>query len=942
MSRKNEAGVLMGAVVVAAMLAGPVAQAATVYWGGGKSDIANGTPIPTGATAPYGVWDTTIKNWATDANGTSYAAWSSSGSDTAVLQNLVLNNQGVVAELTQTVDLAVGRIVAVITNTTGNCYNSGYRITATNSRTLTLAGDNPEISTTSGSAWNSADNTRYLEFGSNIKLAGSKGFTKVGYYGGKVVIRGDGSGLTGTVKSMDGGPVTSAQSIALDGSAANLRGVSLFDIRCGSFAIFNPASGLNNQIADSAVVRVSSREKYQGNRLEYGGFEYASKSGSIEELAQIKLDPFGYLVFKSGDATPGKLILNDPVAGIHRGQDGHGTALIVADSSRVLKTTVVVSNGIPTGGVIPWMALDTGEPLRLSPSNTLEVVPVTGAPADLSTWGGNANYSITNSTFTPSNYVTNGCRIDTLTCDGPSAGSAVVTIGTSASDLMTVGSGVIGYFAKGGNGLILTNGSITSGTNELNVFSGSGSANGAVTLYSRVVGNIALTLAGSKAIYLNSVNTHSNGTYLKNVVYLQTTACLPGPVFVEAGALCALPVLNAISTNASITIRRGGELNIPDGGEKSETFTGSLFIDGGMLTCGAGYGASGTFNSPAGILFGDGGSITQQSLNSSYNLRLYTDVACSAASSNQAFIATVNRNNMKQFLDLNTGATATRTFTVSNAVGLAESLPELQIDMPLRTDNGDTPYSVKLVKAGDGELALTELSGGFDGSCVVSNGTLTLSGYQPATNIVCNLTSYGTALTGLASTNGLRLGQRVGTNSVFTKPGYITSLDSSSQISMSRWTTSQNTNGVTCALLATGPLGASSVTVVGGKLQGSGGVGGSVTVKSGGTLAPGTSTNAASTFRIGGNLTVESGGILAIDLPAGTNDAVAVAGSVSISGGTLAVTGAKPAVGETLSILTSTNLTATFTSVTDGFSVKTSGTTLQLARRAAGFVFSAQ
>jgi hypothetical protein len=928
---------LAAALIV--QLAGQGSLAADYYWGGGKVDLANGTPIPMGTNEPNGVWDATIKNWATDRSGTTYVAWPNTGSDTAWFNNLSLVSYSALPVITQTVDMTVGRIVAIITNTSGNCYGSGYRITATNTRTITLAGNAPEIDVSTGPAANASENTRYIEFASNIRLAGTKGFTRGGYYGGRVQINGDCSGLSGVVKCIDGGSPSSYASIILNANTANLRNISLFDIRVGGFAV-QCGTGINDQIGDSAVIRLAGRE---GDGLGSGalsfspsGFDYRCNNAlSSETISQIVLDAFGTLVFQYGGATTrGTLSLGHATAGLSRGPDGKGTALVKAAGaigSEVLHTDVVISNGISAGVTIPWMATTECSPVKLNAATRkLQLVPFTGAPTDLTTWGGGANYVVTNSTFTPSGAIPNGAQIDTLGICGPTT-AIVLPIGSASTDTLTVNSGMIAFSSKNGD-VVITNGCLTSGTNELNLIVGDSAANGTMKIYSRITGSLSLTKGGARNVQLYGSNTYSGVTYVNNAMLEANAAnAIPGDLVIGAGGRFQSSVSSALKTNAAITIREGGRFYQSTSSQNFGVMTlengGYEFRQGGTIT----------FNSPgAGIVFSNGGSFTQTDFNASAPFNVLTDVEYAPASSNQAIFATLNRTNLVQFMDLTAGATATRTFNVSNSIALASTIPEMDIDIPLRTASG---YPATLVKTGDGALELTGVSGVFSGSGIISNGTLLLNAYAPATNLACTITSGSAVVSGLASTNWVKLGQLLATNAAMSTGRYIKSMDSSSQITLSG-SAAASTNVL--SLLACSALGTSSVTVVGGTLAGTGGVGGDVTVKSGGTLAPGITTNTVATFNVGRNLLVESGGILSVDLTASTNDVIAVVGTANITGATLAVNGPKPVAGQTLTILTATSVAGTFATVPDGYSVKTVGNTLQLSRAAAGFVFSVE
>ena len=301
---------LAGMMILAIMLSRIGGSGGILYWGGGTTNIPDNTPISTNPASLSGVWDTTTKNWSTDSNGTTYVAWSNSGTDNwAYLPSFGTTNSTVFAAITQVVDMVANRITADLTKIGGN-YNQYYLITATNARTLTLTGATPILETLSGDA------TRYLRLSSNVKLAGTNGFSKngTGPINGYVEIDGDGSAVTGKVTLISGSPPTSWFGLFLQ-SPANLRGVQQFDVKSGSLAI-QAGAGNNNQLADSAVVRLFGTVP---NNSPLGGasaFTYRSANAvSTEIVSQVSVDSSGWLVLLQASSPKGTLILAHPTAG---------------------------------------------------------------------------------------------------------------------------------------------------------------------------------------------------------------------------------------------------------------------------------------------------------------------------------------------------------------------------------------------------------------------------------------------------------------------------------------------------------------------------------------------------------------------------------------------------------------------------------------------------
>ena len=113
------------AIAVLMGLVAPPAQAATLWWDGGRTNIpANGNGASQGGS---GIWNTTIRNW--DAGAVPHANWVNANNDTAVFG-------GTAGRVTNGADITVGRLIFatanyVLTNsiltfgTAGSISNSG-------------------------------------------------------------------------------------------------------------------------------------------------------------------------------------------------------------------------------------------------------------------------------------------------------------------------------------------------------------------------------------------------------------------------------------------------------------------------------------------------------------------------------------------------------------------------------------------------------------------------------------------------------------------------------------------------------------------------------------------------------------------------------------------------------------------------------------------------
>ena len=873
---------LIALAVCIALSATPVVQALDLYWAGGTTDIPDNTPISSNAVKLCGVWNTSTKNWAIDRNGTTYVAWTNGANNAAFLSPYT--NTSSCVTITAAVDIVLNRLNADLTKpAVGGVYGTFITITATTPRTMTLAGSNPTIEVPA------YESTRYLRLDQNIRLAGVDGLTKsngTGY----LLLDGDCSGLSGKLSLRAGGAATSYASLRLS-KTANLLGISEFDLQSGSLVLAS-SNGVNAHIGGSAVVRTGGGLMNSGF-LHSGGFEYQSVGGGVvstERLSQLDMDGFGFLIFKAAASPHGVLTLSHPTAGINRGREGKGCAIIATDANDVLTTDVVVSNGIAPGVIIPWLSSNKARPIRLNAaSGILETVPTTTAPNNLATWGGSTNYRI-ESGFAPAGSITAGTVIGSLGIYG-NASTFTLTNGVTPTDTLTLQNGQISYVAAGGSGVTIRGGSLTSGTNELCIFTGDSTANGSLNIQSSLVGNNSVIFAGSQELSFSGAgtNTYTGTTYVNNGTLSLSRgyqASIPGDLVIRSGGTCQDLINNAINTNANVTVREGGTLSIADGNEKGQTLNGVLTVNNGLVTTGQSYGgADFALTAPGvGLVFENGGTIAQTTatLNNKRRLRLLTDVRYTAGSTNQAVFTSASPF-MDAEINLTLASAATRTFDVANSPVLPNTVPDLLVDIALRQTAG---YPASLVKKGEGTLQLQRLTGPFNGGISVTGGTLVVTG-PFVTQSVCSVSwagGYYTTVT-VPSTNGLAVGQAV-IGPYIQADTVISAIPSATTITISRYLNTGSAGSATFTNLASSAAGTCAITVGStGTLAGNSLAPSQVTIATSGTLAPGTPASPTGTLAIGGNLTMATGSTLAIDIASATsNDAVKVYGNLSLSG----------------------------------------------------------
>ena len=784
------------------------------------------------------------------------------------------------------------------------------------------------------------DYTRYLQFGANIRLAATNGFTKGSGFG-FVAVAGDGSGVTGKMISL--GPPYSGSGVRIE-NTGNIRNVSEFDCQNGAFRVIAP-TGSVNQIGDNAVVRLRGAMffAYQGSR---------GTTASAESMSQIVLSSAGILNLNtagSGSGSPlGRLYLTHPTAGIDRGPDGKGTLHFDATATDTFLTDVVVSNGTPAGVLLPWMTTLQCRPVQLNvATKVLEPLAVTTAPSDLSTWVPGSSYRIENN-FVPVNVLPN-ISVNSLGIYNTN-GTFAITVGSTATDTLTIASGLISFYPVGVNGAkYLGGGQLTSGTNELYILTGNSSAAQSLNISNVVAGSLSFIKAGSSTVIFRgtATNTYTGTTYINSgTLQMDRTSdqsCIPGDAVVGWGGTLYQDVANnTISTNANITVREGGTFTINN--SCAQTISGVLTMNGGVLNQG-GYGNGITLNRPGtGLVFSNGGTFRQNYVGQGQPLKILTDVRYDAASSNQALFTTTNLDTRFQYIDLTSSTNATRTFNIADSVSLPATTPEMVFDEPLDEADGQP---ATLNKTGTGALQLQRLTGRFSGGITVSGGTLVVTG-PFATQSVHTLSwsvAYP-ATVNIDSTNGLFIGQPLRGLGVQTAT-VIQSIGPGNQITLTKGILIGSPGTNTFTNLACSAAGICNITVgPGGTLAGDSEAAGNVTVSSGGVVAPGTPANSFGVFTITGNLDLSSGGTLAVDVSSATNDVVSVGGNVTLGGPVTvaAATGYRIPDNQYLPILTAGGtISGQVLSATGGYVAKPSADHKQLLlyRRLPGLIFSA-
>ena len=591
-------------------LAAPAAFAqSTLWWSGGTTNITDGTALATNWANMNGTWGTTIKNFATDTNGTTYSAWVN-GSAMRVFSSGYSTNTSPAQDITNTMvtSMVVGSITwQVDAPATNNAWgNKRLYINSSNDLTLTLsnsAGTSPVIDVrTVGLYAGGNDNIGILinqstNPNARVQLAGSNGFTKTGNLYLRIQQTND--GLTGTVNvlhnatSIDQGSAGALQ-IGVGGStaaASTLAGVTRFNISAvglgtgsatsaGVRSRLNVLTGTNNanQLSDSAIISLAG----------LGQFEYQGRSNYTETISQLRLAASGLLNLSTtaNGSAIGALVFSGGIDRATNSLSPNSRAqLLVFANTTTGETTSTVNLGSSHGlgtALLPWATDSRARFFKVDSNNFL----VTNSSTDVTdaslVTSSSTDYRITG---TNASTFASGAQANSLGFyKGLNTNLApIITI----ADTLTIVSGGLAFANDAGRtDTTITGGSITTSNNApLYISTGSSSAGGAIIISSSITGNIDVAITGNSALEFRggTANTYSNTTYVNGgTLTLFKTAginAVGSNVVVRNGAILAMSQNNQIPDGATVTVENGGFWNR---GGSSETI--ASLAGGGMLT----------------------------------------------------------------------------------------------------------------------------------------------------------------------------------------------------------------------------------------------------------------------------------------------------------------------------------------------------------------------
>ena len=894
------------AIQVASVLVATVstAWAQTLYWGGGTADVADNTAFPTNTSNFCGKWNLTTHNWAsTNAPGVFNAYVNGSVVDLGYVINP--NNGGVVA-ITNESDVSLSGLMCVSSGP-GSTYNQMIYLTATNSRTLTFTGTNFLLNAFG------TENSRGLQVETNVSLAGTAPVSSVAV-SGRFIVKSISPNLTG--------PVTVRNSNFLIDTGA-LPGVPSWDLRT---QLFLQGSGQKHSYPRFSVNRLSLAAMDQLNdsatvslafsQFTYKGWDHAS-TPSGETIGKIVLEPYGVLEVSAlgggivGTPRPA-LRLADAEKGIDRGTSGTGMLTVLVPSGNntgieigVPASDIVVSNGVITEVLLPWISTSQAEFMKLNgTTKVLERIPSTWAPEDLSTWVAGSDYRVgTNTLWTSVASITNDLSINSLgIC---ATNNLLITIDSGKT--LTLASGGLSQMANASTAnnkmFIITNGMLTSGSGTLYVHKATDAYHGNLVIASSITGNgMDLIKAGLGELFLRGPdsNTYSGTTYVCGPMTADksgSAVAVSGNLVIQNGGLFNANGTAPISSTSALTINTGGVWN--HGVSGTFTHGGRVTLNGGCYYLQA---ASPVFaGSGTGLLFSAGGRITQYS-SSPGSASIQTTVGYASGATGQARWERLRDAVFSVELD-----GAQRTFDIADSSTLAVGVPEMVMDTVIVPG---TPAGGSLRKTGAGVLQLTDTNT-FTGGTVIDGGTIQVSTISaPAQS---KLTASFMASPNLITFNqpvarSMVVRQRIGStsNTGFTDKRFITEILNEYQIiTEAVGAVGRPTDVYVEAISRSGTLGTGAVTVNNtGTLKLDPGIGltNAVIVYAGGTIA-------ASGAGIGS--LVINGGTFSVEPSTG---ALSVSNTVSLTSATLYVSGVLGS--EEQAVLTAgSSLTGTFATV---------------------------
>ena len=815
----------------------------TLYWGGGTSNVANGTALPTTVAGLTGTWGNSTTNWSSAYSPTVYAAWGNGSIANLGYFTDVSGNANMTISGNKTFNGMVASLASA------NSTNRRFNLSANSATTLTLGGSSARF------LISAASNTNGVVLGGNLSLGASS-----------TILLKDGVGLlelSGNNSDAFTGKVLIRSGVFSKGSGTSLAGVTDFEVSGyrptatlaqtnGNAGFTAPTLTLNlantagtqTQINDAAVINLGNR----GTLILAGG-----NAAGIETIGSLVAQGTGIIENRAGTAGQ---VVNFGTLG--RGADGRAT-YIVTTNSDTLNQNIRITNatGLATNELLPWLSTSRGEWLSINSTNSNQLTRVTSTNADLnaanwvSTYNGTSNVRIHG---VMTNSLTANLSLNSLGFLGTSANTTLDLGGNT----LTLDSGALGLGPEGNNrNNILSNGTIrTSSSKPLYINTGfSNAAN--LSLDAILTGNMDIYVSGITTVNFGPVtaaagtpNTYNGTVYVNSgSLVANKDAAITGNVVVAPGGSLLLGRANATATTSNLTFARDAVFST--GGFQS-TLGGVVTMNGSQWFMGNNNTGLFLNNAGTGLVF-NGGAVTYSST-ANGALNLLTNVSYAASSETQAVFQRVNpatsATNGNFIINLNTGAntaTANRTFDVADSITLAAGTPEMLIDTVI-ANGGSGTTTGGLIKTGNGTLMLTG-SNTYTGGTTVNGGTLqlgsitaaaqsNLAGTFSSTGVEAEIITFANPITGTMAFGQAVTGTGIGGNRT------IAGILNDYQVVV---------NGST---VGNATIAATNIAL--GAVNRIGSLSGNVTINSGGTVL----VSANTTFSSGSSIAINSGGFL--------------------------------------------------------------------------------
>lgn len=728
----------LAAVLACFAAAGLHAHAATFYWGGGATDIADNTTIPTTWSSLNGTWDGTIKNFANSPGSpNTYQAWADGNAFSGTFGGYTSGTftpETSIITLGANVSLPTLNVGVVNPGTASNTGNKGVAINASSAKTITLSGSAPVIdvrAAVGSGSFNgingSLNGLTINSSGTNVSLVGSNGFSKTGNYFFKVL--GTNDALTGTVNvthnaTMDNGNSAGSLIIGANGGNGTLAGVTRFNVTASGITGSGAATGTGtlaygsrtdlivqnnnaslNQLNDSAVINLGG----------VGVFQYKGRTSATETVGSLRLGSSGILDLSTALSGTGALAFTN---GIDRANN-RAQLMVGMNASGAMTSTVNLgtSHGLGTNVLLPWATDATkGRFLQVDGSNNLVVVTPTDVTNVSTITNSATDYRITgDSTQLTGTTFASGAAANSLGFyRGTNANPVTVTV----TDTLTIASGGLVVGNDNNNAaLTITGGTslTTSGNKPLYISTAYSSSGGSVVINTPITGDIDVVKTGANDLKFggSAANTYTGTTYVNGgsltLGKSASVTSVAGNAVVRTGGTLVLGASEQIANTATVTVENGAYFNTTGYNETIANLSG-----GGVVLANNASASNVTATVTGAVTIGDGGigTMINNRFNSSTGLSRFQ--MNSGAVFNFELSASGGTSDEMDFYNYGAGEFLLNTNAINLTLSGTQAPGTYTVSLfKFYSDNGVTLTSSGIAS---GSLSIGTVGSGFDGT----------------------------------------------------------------------------------------------------------------------------------------------------------------------------------------------------------------------------------